>query len=66
MQGDVARDQRRAAFLGNEGGDLHVECADFGALFVVQHRGADRAGDMVFRVFRRRTHVDDFVEGGQL
>ena len=60
---DVARHQRRAGFPGRERGHLLVQGADAGAFGVVEHRGGDRAGHAVERVFRRRAHVDDGVEG---
>ena len=63
---DVLRQQRGAELLGVELRDLLVQRADLRALVVVEHRRRDRARDMVGVEFRRRSAVDDAVEGGKI
>ncbi|MNL35319.1 hypothetical protein D3C87_1573440 [compost metagenome] len=50
---DVARNDRGANARGFEGRDLGVQRADPHALFVVQHRCVDGAGDVVDGVLKR-------------
>src|SRR5664279_2295631 len=62
MMGNVLCDVGGTYFLGGEWRMLLVERADFDALFVVEHRAVDRAGDVVFGELVRGAHIDDVVE----
>ncbi len=63
MAGNVLGDQRTAEPAGLEGG-LLVQGADHDALFVVQHRQVDRAGNAILGEFRRAAGIDDLVKAG--
>ncbi len=58
----IAGNQRRPQLARGEGADLLVDRAHPGALFVIQHRQADRAGQMILGPFRRRANIDDLVK----
>jgi hypothetical protein len=63
---DVLRHQRGAELLRLEGRNLFVQGADAGALFVVQHRHADRARQAVLGELARGARIDDGIEIGEL
>ena len=62
----VFRDQRGADLLGFEHRYLLVKRADAGALLIVQHRHAQRIGQVIFGKFTRRAGIDDGIEFGEL
>jgi hypothetical protein len=66
MARDVLRDQRRAELFRLEHRNLLVEGADPGAFLVIQHRHADRVGQVVFGKFGRCAGVDQGIEFGEL
>jgi hypothetical protein len=49
----------------SSGRGLHVQRADDAALFVVEHRPVDGAGQVVFGKLGRRAGVDDGVEAAE-
>ena len=62
MVGGVAEHQRRAQLAGQERALLFIDGTDPRTLFVVQHRQADRAGDVILGIFRRAAHIDNGVK----
>ena len=52
MQGHVLRHKSGPQFAGGKGVDLFIDRADLGALGIIQHRQADRAGQVIFGELR--------------